>query len=183
MWRATADAVAGRHDRLSQARLSRAGGGRPRFFSDAGARRRAYGREGPQSVGQLSHASATAQRAAVPRTGRRGSRLVGHGRSGAHLRAVPLHDFGDRDRRDAARAAGGGHACRTRSRAIAGRDPDRAPEGGPAAARPPRVRERQHQQHRPSAWLLRDDCELADLRDAARPDRCGLARTGGCGRV
>ena len=48
-----------------EARLPRAGGRRRGVLPDARARRRAHGREGRQPVGELPHAAAAAQRAAV----------------------------------------------------------------------------------------------------------------------
>ena len=68
---------------------------------------------------------------------------------------------------------------RTRRHHAAGAD-----EGQDAAARAAGVRERQHHQHRASARLLRDDCQLARRARHGRPHRGGDARSGvGRGRA
>ena len=84
--RAPRDRVARGHDGLPEGRLSRAVGSRPRLLSAARARCGADGRQGRQPVGELPHAAAAAQRAAVSRARRRRVRVRGERRSHARRR-------------------------------------------------------------------------------------------------
>ena len=96
-WRAAADDFEGGDDRVSEGRVPRARGSRLGVFRAARARQRADGREGPESVGQLSHAAAPAQRAPLQGVGEYRPGVGRQWRIGADTGPVPLHDFSDRD--------------------------------------------------------------------------------------
>ncbi len=164
--------------RLSEGRLSRAGGVRRRLCACAAPRCRADRRQRRQPVEQLSVAAAAAQIAPVSSARRARRRVVGVWCDAADRAAVSLHRVRHRDRRNGA-GVGRSHFAR---RAPPGR-PRRhhrpgALAGEDATAGPTGVRPGQRDERGSPAWVFRNHWRRSRLRIAPGADRRDDARRG-----
>ena len=172
--------VARGHDRISEAGVSRAGVGDPRFLSDAGARRDSHGRQGHQPLVELPNAASAAQRAPVSRARRDAGwpRAVGAGLLPTEhpflylISATAMDGVSLQDVESAATDGAGRRRARRHHRARAG-------EGKEPASRPPGLRKRQRHEPRSSTRIFRDRREPRRLSGRAEPHRRSDAGSGG----